>query len=171
MENLKHDNPHYDKCGFTIQQISEENDRIEIFEALSPANKTSLNHPLQRRQMREELKQKVRMLYRDPMFTVFVMRKHDEFVGFTSLIIDEETKVPTVDHVFIVPRFRKTKALACMLDFGMNQLFPDINIKSNQMMSSGFKKIMLDASQFAGFQLVLQETKDRVKKICNKKAK
>lgn len=168
MDHLKHDKPLYSKCGFTIQRISEENDRFEIFDDLVKTKiGDSVMHPLKRLELRRILKTKTQFLYKNKNSVTYVIRKNDEYVGFVLLLKLDDGKIPNVDHIYIRKKFRKTKAVACIIDFGMNYLFPKTNIKIESQMVPGFRKICIDGGKLIGTHFVVQETAKRVARICN----
>ena len=168
MENQEKNKVLYSKCGFEISNIRIGDDCIDVFESLLPKFKYD-THPLTVVNERNRLKIKVQFICTDLANTTFVVRKNCEFVGFFVFRFkDEHPNVPIIDHVEIVKKFRKTKALACMIDFSMNYLYIDKNIQVEDVAIPGFAKIVYDHMLTYNISFVKLDTRDRVKRICNK---
>lgn len=167
LENLKRDMPVYSRCGFDIYYISEERDRIDIFELLLPKFNDHML-PLNVVNERNALKQKVQYLYQTLQDTTFVVRKNNEFVGFFSFRFHEHSSVPIIDHVQIAKKFQRTRALACMIDYSMNYLYVDKNIQVDDIATPGFGKIVSDHMIEYGMSFVKRSVVDRVSRICSK---
>jgi hypothetical protein len=154
----------YQYKNITISR-AKPSDGIEIFEAFENEFRENKEHTYDYIMFRHSLKIKVKTLISD--MNCFVVKKDNIFAGFFQIFPPTKMHGPEVSEVFILKKYRKTKILACMIDYVMNNLYANQNIITFSELYPGFKKIVREFFQFATIRAVLTDTKYRAQKICD----
>ena len=76
--------------------------------------------------------------------TSFIVWKDKKFAGVMIYVPATDTRVPTVNEVYIVPEYRNRLILVCMIDYFGNVLNPI----GNGLIENGYKQSVIKFSQF-----------------------
>jgi len=128
---------------FTIEKIDRE-DRVDYFTVLEKERILDREHTIKYLNRREFVKQETVHLYKDLGDTTWVIRHDGNYIGYFT--IDPPTMIasPTAKDIFILKRFRKSKAIICVIDYILNHLYPAKNIQVSSQFHPGFDKIIND---------------------------
>lgn len=154
----------YQAGSYTIEKVNEE-DRVEYFQTMQDEFIHCRKHGLGYVNKRKRLKQEVRSLYTDGIDITYIMRYKGKFICFFQVHEPTEMSPPVGEEIYIIKKFRKSKALACAIDYISNFLYKDDNIIVIRYLSTGLEKLLIDIEKTT-VKPIPKETRDRARNIC-----
>jgi hypothetical protein len=162
------ENQKYHKCGYTIVQY-DENMRIELFEEMLDEYVKPYMCANEEFHQRSKLKTSINSLSDDDTAKAFAVLHDSKLVGLFVFREEPDSPAPVADHVFIIKKYRKTKVIACIIDYALNVRYKSMNVRVDREAIPGMRKLIkYESYQDLGFSLVDISIADRASKICNK---
>jgi len=159
-------------CNYYIRKIDRNIDRKDIYGSFIDEYVSGRRfHPFKEYELRDHYKQKTKFLYNNSSISTYILRtkNKDEYVGFISINNEEQNddlKILSPDHIYIVKKYRKTKALAFIGNYILNIKFKYYKIKVESNVVSGFGKLLYNIESNFNIYILNAGTRERIEKIC-----